>query len=85
MRSLRLSILIPSLLHNRVNSLMRVNHPNDIIVCADFSENYAFVIQDTFLKHALGFFPVTIMYFSDGASLQYKNQKKFHQLMQSPS
>ena len=105
----------------------------EIIVFADFSENFAFVLQDaaqgfhwnnaqatihpfvvyyresdsselrhlnfvvisncmnhdtvavhlfqrklnSFLKHVLAFFPLKIIYFSDGAASQYKNRKTF--------
>ena len=107
--------------------------PQEVVVCADFSENYAFVLQDAaqgfhwnnaqatlhpfviyyresvatevrhlnfvvisncmnhdtvavhlfqkklilFLKRALSFFPVKVIYFSDGAASQYKNRKNF--------
>ena len=112
---------------------MTVNHLGEIIVLADFSENFAFVLQDaaqgfhwnnaqatihpfvvyyresdsselrhlnfvvisncmnhdtvavhlfqrkliSFLKHALAFFPLKIIHFSDGAASQYKNLKNF--------
>ena len=118
------------MLHIKANSLMTVYQLGEIIVFADFAENFAFVLQDAaqgfhwnnaqatihsfvvyyresdsselrypnfvvisncmnhdtvavhlfqrkFLKHALAFFPLKIIYFSDGAASQYKNLKHF--------
>ena len=69
----------PFVVYYRESDSSELRHLNFVVIsnCMNHDTVVVHLFLTSFLKHALAFFPLKIIYFSDGAASQYKNQKNF--------